>query len=232
MDKRLQLSIWYLILSLILMLWVQNKFAGARQVELKYSDFKKAVAARQVSDIAIGKERVQGDITPEAVKQFAPVRQTVAPLTAKQPKYTFTTVRVDDPDLSKDLQAAQVSYAGTVESTFLGNVLSWLLPMLIMIAVWQFLLRRMGAAGQGLLSIGKSKPRLYVESEVKLDFGNVAGIDEAVDELREVVAFLKTPGQFTRLVAVCPRGYCWLARPAPARHCGARDGGRGRSAVL
>lgn len=198
MDKRTQFSIWYFILGLVVLVAMQEWLGTNHQIELRYSDFKKAVAAKQVSDIAIGKESIRGAITFEAMKQFLPAAQAQQLTESANTKHTFSTVRVDDPDLARDLQAAQITFRGTVESNFLSALLSWIIPMAIMVAIWQFLFRRMGAS-HGMMSIGKSKARVYVENDIKLNFGNVAGIDEAVEELREVVSFLKTPGQFTRL---------------------------------
>ena len=108
-------------------------------------------------------------------------------------------------------------FSGTVEPTFLSNFLAWIVPMLLMIAIGQFLLPGMGGPGRGLLSIGKSKARIYIESDIKVDFGNVAGIDEAVDELREVVAFLTTSDQFTRLGGRLPKGILLVGPPGTGK---------------
>ncbi|WP_136418291.1 FtsH/Yme1/Tma family ATP-dependent metallopeptidase [Herbaspirillum sp. ST 5-3] len=214
MDKRLQFSIWYFVLGFVLLIWLQDWISATHQIELKYSDFKKAAAVRQVSDIAITKDSIRGTITADAMKQYAPATKATESSGAK---HTFSTVRVDDPDLVKDLQAAQIAYRGEMQSNLLSNLLSWVLPMLVMVALWQFLFHRLGGAGHGLTSIGKSKARVYVEDDIKLDFSHVAGIDEAVEELREVVAFLRAPEQFTRLGGRLPKGILLVGPPGTGK---------------
>ena len=108
-------------------------------------------------------------------------------------------------------------YLRELESTLFSGLVGWILPLVLMITVWRFLLQRMGGAEHGLLSIGKSKARVYVEDDIKINFANVAGIDEAVDELREVVAFLRTPEQFTRLGGRLPKGILLVGPPGTGK---------------
>ncbi|RZI40053.1 ATP-dependent metallopeptidase FtsH/Yme1/Tma family protein [Herbaspirillum sp. HC18] len=216
MDKRTQFSIWYFILGLLVLVALQEWLGTSHQIDLNYSDFKKAVAAGQVSDLVIGKDSIRGSITYEAMKQFSPAAQAKQLTESANARHTFSTVRVEDPDLARDLQAAQLTFRGAVESNGLSNLLSWILPMAVMVVIWQFLLRRMGA-GHGMMSIGKSKARVYVENDIKLNFSHVAGVDEAVEELREVVSFLKTPDQFTRLGGRLPKGILLAGPPGTGK---------------
>jgi cell division protease FtsH len=107
----------------------------------------------------------------------------------------FTTVRVNDPDLVKDLEAAKVRFAGQVESTWFPTLLSWIFPALISFGIWSLLIRRMGGAS-GAMEIGKSKAKVFMAKETGVTFDDVAGIDEARSELIEVVDFLKSPIDF------------------------------------
>lgn len=213
----MQFSVWYFVLGMVILIAFQSWLEPGHQIELAYSDFKKAVAAKQVSEVTLGKDTIRGNLSADAMKQYLPPAQAAAMPDAAGAKHSFSTVRVDDPNLVSDLQDAGIAFRGTIESNTLGNLLSWILPMVVMIALWQVLFKRMGASGHGLMSIGKSKARVYVENDIKLDFSNVAGIDEAVEELREVVAFLKTPDQFTRLGGRLPKGVLLVGPPGTGK---------------
>src|SRR5262249_58720319 len=100
--------------------------------------------------------------------------------------------------VADELQKYGVTYTGEVESTIVTDILSWVLPVVIFFGLWTLIARRMGGLGGGLMSIGKSKAKIYVESDTGVRFDDVAGVDEAKDELREVVDFLKNPAQYSR----------------------------------
>ena len=137
-------------------------------------------------------------------------------------KKRFVAVRVAA-DIAKDLDQHRVEYRGQFESTLVSMLLSWVVPILIFGGIWMFLGRRMakqfGGPGGGLMAIGKSKAKVYVETDTKVTFADVAGVDEAKAELQEVVAFLKDPKQHGRLGARMPKGALWSALQAPARRC-------------
>ncbi|MFI4955104.1 MAG: ATP-dependent metallopeptidase FtsH/Yme1/Tma family protein, partial [Gammaproteobacteria bacterium] len=194
MENKPVFPIWYIFIGLLLA-WVltQEWMAFSHHIELSYSDFKKVLASHQVSDLTIGKEEIQGSITTEGIQQVLPPDKAEALTASGADKYTFTTLPVNDPNLINDLQAAQINYSGAVESTFLSNLLTFILPLIIFVLIWQFMFSRMGKSSGGLLSIGKSKARIYAEHDIKINFNNVAGIDEAVEEVREVVSFLQHP---------------------------------------
>ena len=101
---------------------------------------------------------------------------------------------MDDPDLVKELDEHKVDYSGHYESKFLSSILSWILPIGIMFLIWRFAMKKMGP-GMGVMSFGKSKAKLFAENETKVTFADVAGIDEAKEELQEVVEFLKNSGE-------------------------------------
>jgi len=105
---------------------------------------------------------------------------------------------VDDPGLVKELDEHKVDYSGRYQSKFLTNVLSWVVPIGIFFLIWRYALIRMGP-GMGVMSFGKSKAKLFAENETKVTFADIAGIDEAKQELQEEVEFLRNPGKFQKL---------------------------------
>ena len=205
MEKReIHFSIWYLIIAVIGVLWLRDIWVTARQVQpIPYSQFEQQLKEGRIKEIAISKDTIQG--------------------TYKQPmaggRDRFVTVRVD-PQLAKDLAQYDVKYTGEVENTFFRDILSWVLPALAFYLVWMFVVRRMaqqGGLGGGLLSIGKSRAKVYVETDTKTTFADVAGVDEAKEELREVVGFLKDPGRFSRLGGRIPKGVLLVGPPGTGK---------------
>src|SRR4029450_1305134 len=117
----------------------------------------------------------------------------------------FVTVQLGDPTLIPELETAGVQFQGRIESRWLGTLLSWIVPALVFVAIWGFLMRRTGTAS-GLMSIGKSKAKVYVEQATGVTFDDVAGMDEARAELMEIVDFLKRPAHYRRLGGKIPKG--------------------------
>jgi cell division protease FtsH len=128
----------------------------------------------------------------------------------------FNTIRVDDPDLVRTLQERHVKFTGVIESTFLRDLLSWVVPLALFVGLWWFMFRRMGQS-QGFMTVGRSKAKIYMEKEVKVSFADVAGVDEAKHELEEVVEFLKTPEKFRRLGGKIPKGILLVGPPGTGK---------------
>ena len=128
----------------------------------------------------------------------------------------FTTVRVSDPDLVKELDGRKVSYSGRYENKFLGSLLSWILPLGFFFLIWRFAMKKMGT-GMGVMSFSKSKAKIFAESDTKVSFDDVAGIDEAKEELKEVVEFLKTPEKFQKLGGRIPKGVLLVGPPGTGK---------------
>ncbi len=138
---------------------------------------------------------------------------------------TFNTNRIEDPKLLEDLDAAEVKYTGEFASRWLSELIGWL-PLLLLFGVWIFFFRRMGSAEGGVMSFARSKHRVFAEDDVKVSFADVAGVDEAEQELKEIVEFLKNPKKYTTLGGRIPEGSTARRtsrnRQDPACPCGCR----------
>jgi len=206
-PKQKQFSIWYVFIALWALMLIQifvTPFFFLKPMEIPYSEFKAAVAAGKVEEISVGSAMIHGQMKPDSSS------------TAKEGRL-FDTVRVEDPDLLRDLQAHQVKVTGVIESTFLRDLLSWVVPIALFFAVWLFLLRRMGQGQGGFMTVGRSKAKIYMEKEVKVGFNDVAGVDEAKEELQEVIEFLRTPKKFSRLGGKIPKGILLVGPPGTGK---------------
>ena len=200
LPPKAHFSIWYFLMAILLFMYVQQYFFSSNVETISYSQFKQKVAEGSVSKLAISPESISGTLKGKANK----------------PDQQFTTVRVEDPGLVKELDDRKVDYSGRYDSKFLGTILSWLLPLAVMFLIWRFAIKRMGP-GQGVMSFGKSKAKLFAESETKVTFADVAGIDEAREELQEVVEFLKTPDKFQKLGGRIPKGVLLVGPPGTGK---------------
>ena len=204
MNKQTTFNIWYVALAVMGVIFIHELFMSAtRIVEIPYSDFQAYMKAGQVAEIRIGQTHIQGVLRePEAGQ---PAR--------------FVTVRVE-PDLAQTLSEHNVRYAGQIESTFLRDALSWVLPVLLFFGLWMFLMKRFAnrsGLGGSFMTVGKNKAKVYMEDEVGIRFTDVAGVEEAKTELTEVIEFLKTPEKFTRLGGKLPKGILLAGPPGTGK---------------
>ena len=214
--KEHQIHFWYVVAALLAVLLIQNLIALVPSTEISYNEFQTLLAEHKVKDLVIGTHEITGSYVqkPEGKPD------------------QFTTFRVD-PELAHQFEKAGVTYSGQPGPGPLATLLAWVVPVAAFVLLWMFLVRPMAGGAGGLMAVGQSKARIYVENEVKVTFADVAGVDEAKEELKEIVTFLKDPERYGRLGAHIPRGILLVGpaghRQDPARPC---RGGRGGGAVL
>jgi cell division protease FtsH len=220
-KKKLRLSIGYLILGLWVVLLLQQVLAAyMRPNRMPYSEFKAAVTSGKVEEVAIGQTLIQGRTKPDAppADTTKPEQPTQDARGSLKDRNTFETVRVDDPELIKDLGKYGVKVNGVVESNFWRDAAGWIIPIAIIGVFWMLMMRRAGQAGHnGFMTIGRSKAKVYMEKDVNVRFTDVAGVDEAKEELKEIIEFLKTPARFGRLGATLPKGVMLVGPPGTGK---------------
>ena len=203
MNKKISFSIWYVFLAIWAVILIHDFIHALQKVEeLPYSEFKTLVASDKVAEVSVTAQKVTGKLKLEGE--------------AKEEKL-FSSVRVEDPDLTKELTAHGVKVTGVIESTFFRDVLSWLLPVVVFIGIWYVIFQRLGQAQGGFMRVGQSKAKIYAEQDTKVTFADVAGVDEAKEELREVIEFLKTPEKFTKLGGKIPKGILLVGPPGTGK---------------
>jgi cell division protease FtsH len=193
-------AIWYVLGFLLLMALAQVWFLAPAGRQVSYSEFKTAVRAGQVADVTVGDQTVRGTFKTEV-----------------SGSRNFTTARIDDPKLLEELDAAGVKYTGELVSRWLPEVISWVIPLVLLFALWSFFFRRMGGAEGGVMSFARSRHKVFAEDDVKVSFADVAGVDEAEQELKEIVEFLKTPKKYTALGGRIPKGVLLVGPPGTGK---------------
>ena len=201
MDKKTQLNLWYFAAAFVLLLLFQSWYS-ARQIEIiPYSQFEQLLKEHKIDEVYVRQDYLEGKLKE--------------PLDGRE---QFFTTRVE-PGLADRLSQYDVKFSGVIESTWLRDMLSWVLPVLLFFALWMFLFRRIAEKQGfgGLMTVGKSKAKVYVETDTKVSFDDVAGVEEAKDELKEIVAFLKNPKEYGRLGAKVPKGVLLVGPPGTGK---------------
>ena len=201
MDPKTKFNIWYVVAALAIFTLVQGYFQQKNQyTTIPYSQFQTLLDQNKVDKVWIEQNTIEG--------------------TLKQPEKNglkqFVTTRVA-PDLAAELGKHDVTYTGEIPSPWLTDILSWVLPAVIFVGLWMFVIRRFGQGAGGLMAIGKSRAKIYVETDTKVTFADVAGVDEAKAELKEVVDFLKSPKAYGRLGARVPKGVLLVGPPGTGK---------------
>ncbi|MFN3248225.1 ATP-dependent zinc metalloprotease FtsH [Roseibium album] len=203
MDKKHQINLWYAFIAMMLVLMFQSWWTTYKTVEaIPYSQFEQYLKDKKIEEISIKENTIEGKFKE--------------PL--KDGKQYFVTTRVDIP-LAEELTKYDVKFTGIVQSTFIRDIMSWVLPVLLFFGLWMFFIRRIAEKQGigGMMTVGKSKAKVYVETDVDVTFENVAGVDEAKRELKEVVDFLKDPKSYGRLGAHVPKGILLVGPPGTGK---------------
>jgi cell division protease FtsH len=201
MSRQTQFHIGYWVAAIIGLMVLQYFYIAAQNIaSIPYSQFEQLLHDGKIAKVGVSDRYIQG--------------------TLKEPldgKSEFVTTRVD-PRFADDLQKYNVTYTGEVESSLLRDLLSWVVPAVLFFGIWMYLSRRVTQGfGGGLMSIGKSKAKVYVETDTGVTFGDVAGVDEAKDELREIVDFLQDPARYSRLGGRMPKGVLLIGPPGTGK---------------
>ncbi len=202
-KKKRSFNVAFMLLAAIGVIVLQEVWTRSQAVAtIPYSEFQKLVREDKVARVLVSGDEIEGDYREEIGG-----------------KKRFVTRRIEQ-DLAKELDEHGVEYAGRFEGGLIPLILSWVVPVVLFFGIWVFLGRRMakqlGGAG-GLMAIGKSKAKVYVESDTHVTFADVAGVDEAKEELKEVVQFLKDPTAYGRLGARMPKGVLLVGPPGTGK---------------
>jgi cell division protease FtsH len=201
MKKSQQISLAYVIMAFVALLAMQAVIAPRAQL-ITYSAFKAYLNEAQIQRVVISDTVIRGTLRPNPIQE-------------DQPR-TFRTARIPDPNLVQELQERGVTFSGQYSSPFLKALLSWLVPILIFGGIWFFLSRRL-RTGNSLMALGKSRAKVYVENDTGITFANVAGQDEAKEELQEIIEFLSNPQKFHLLGGKLPRGVLLVGPPGTGK---------------
>ncbi|ASP36101.1 ATP-dependent zinc metalloprotease FtsH [Labrenzia sp. VG12] len=203
MDKKHQINLWYAFIAMMLVLMFQSWWTTYKTVEqIPYSQFEQYLKDKKIEEIAIKENVIEGKFKE--------------PL--KDGKQYFVTTRVEVP-LAEELSKYDVKFTGVVQSTIIRDILSWVLPVLLLFGLWMFFIRKFAEKQGigGMMTVGKSKAKVFVEKDIEVRFSNVAGVDEAKQELKEVVDFLQDPAAYGRLGAHVPKGILLVGPPGTGK---------------
>jgi cell division protease FtsH len=192
--------VWYILGLLFLLALAQAWFMAPAGRQVSYSEFKQAVRSGQVAEVFVGDQTIRGTYKRDT-----------------NGGRTFNTTRIEDPKLIEDLEAASVKYTGEMVSKWLPEILGWVVPLLLLFGLWSFFFRRMSGAEGGVMSFARSKHRVFSEDDVKVSFADVAGVDEAEQELKEIVEFLQNPKKYTTLGGRIPKGVLLVGPPGTGK---------------
>ncbi len=218
-KKKISFSLIYFLIALLSIFLLQRYFLAREVVTISYSEFKVLLEEKLVDDLQISKDTIMGSLLEGAHNRIVSLRKEKEEREIKHLKEIkfFSVVRIEDPDLVKELTEKGIRYTAEREVTWVKTLLSWIIPLLIFVAIWGFFFKRMGAAGEGLMAVGRSKAKVYVEGETKVTFDDVAGVEEAEEELQEVIEFLKNPQKFQSLGGKIPKGILLVGPPGTGK---------------
>ena len=195
-------SVWYGLAFLLLLVLAQTYFLTPAGRQLSYSEFKTLLKEGKVAEVTVGEDTIRGSLRSNDSSQ--------------EPE-PFITTRIEDPALVAELDQAKAKYTGELVSWWLPSVLGYLIPFLLLFGLWSFFFRRMAGAEGGIMAFGRSRAKIYADDDVKVSFDDVAGVDEAKDELKEIVDFLQHPKKYTSLGGRIPKGVLLVGPPGTGK---------------
>jgi cell division protease FtsH len=224
MKREHQINFWYIVAAVVAVMLIQDLLYRPTHIKtIPYSEFEQLADEGKVTDIVVGQTTITGTCKTPEVQANRPPEEATAPPAGQaaappaEPQH-FQTYRVP-----QELAKNKLSFSGEVPPGFLAAALGWILPSLGFLLLWMFLVRRMAGQGMdGLMAVGKSKAKVFVEKGIKTTFADVAGVDEAKEELREVVSFLRDPASYGRLGARVPKGVLLVGPPGTGKRLLAR----------
>jgi len=203
MEKKTHFSIWYAIIVIMIMMIIQSLLFRSNVQTISYSEFMKKVENHTITSVVISEQRLIG-LEKKGDTNVRPVQ--------------YVTVRVPDDKLVETLKQNNIDFSGRLENPWAKNILSWILPLAILYLIWMFIFQKMGKGmGSGILSFGQNKAKIYAEHQTGVTFEDVAGEDEAKEELIEIVRFLKNPEKYNRVGARLPRGVLLVGPPGTGK---------------
>jgi cell division protease FtsH len=195
-------SIWYGLAILLLLALAQTYFLVPSGKQISYSEFKQLLKDGKIAEVTVAEDTIRGTLKAQG---------------AKEKPDLFSTTKIADPNLVAELDQAKVKYTGEPVSRWMSTVLSSVIPLLFFIGLWSFFFRRMGSAEGGVMSFARSRAKIYSEDDVKVSFDDVAGVDEAKEELKEIVEFLQNPKKYTNLGGRIPKGVLLVGPPGTGK---------------
>jgi cell division protease FtsH len=241
-EKKIHFSIWYVLFAILTLFLFNDLFVASHVEKVPYSKFKQLVRQGRIFQVDVSVDLIDGyyfagdstalnrvrleyqTLTTQKNDQSAPISFRDYFNTAKNEDLfykknlkQFSSNRIEDSDLVKELDASKVDFSGKAGTDwFRSLILGWILPFVILFAIWGYIFKRMNPSG-GMMSIGKSKAKIYVEGQTKITFKDVAGIDEALGEVSEIVEFLKNPDKFQTLGGRIPKGVLLVGPPGTGK---------------
>ncbi len=216
--KQFHFSIWYFLITLVTLYLFNSIFMSPKVESIDYSAFKAKIDSGAIHRVEIGEKYLTGfTLTKAQMAKYDSTRMNGGK-PAEVPK-SYQTVRIVDPDLVKLMDEKSIEYYGVVseDNSWLTTLLSWVVPIILMVVVWNYLSKQIGKTGQGVMSFGTNKAKLVAEGDTGVTFNDVAGVDEAKAELVEVVDFLKQSQKYEAVGGKIPKGVLLVGPPGTGK---------------